>query len=339
MKKYDIYSLGNALVDLEFEVTDAELKELGVEKNVMTLIDKRKHHELIEDLDGIKHAKASGGSGANSVACAQVLGAETYFTCRVGHDASGHFFYDDFHAKGVHTNLKNQDPMEGITGKCIVMLTPDAERTMCTFLGVADQYNENDIDFDALGNSTYLYTEGYAVASPHSKAAVKKAFAFAQENGVLTAGSLSDPNMVKFFRDDLVDMLNGSVDLLFCNKEEALLFCQTKSIDEAKETLKQFAKTYVITLGAKGSVAYDGSELHYSPCPTLDTPVVDTLGAGDTFAGAFLYALSKGYDYKTANELANIAGGVLVTKLGPRINTDDAETILAAHKTQKEKVV
>lgn len=330
MSTFDIYSLGNALVDLEFEVTEDELKSLSVGKSVMTLIDANRHRELVDDLDGFKHAKACGGSGANSIAAAQVLGAKTYFTCRVGNDITGDFFYEDFHAKGVTTNLKTEGRPEAHTGKCIVMLTPDAERSMCTYLGVADQYTAEDIDKDALLHSKFLYAEGYASTSAPSRNAVEKALQIARENNIKTAISLSDPNIVMHFRNELLEMMNGKLDIIFSNRDEALLFCQTEDIDEAIETMKKYANTFAITLGKTGSVAYDGQTMHYST--RYKTTPVSTLGAGDTFAGAFLYALSQGQSYKDANELANVAGGVIVSKFGPRINEEDAKFILATAK-------
>ncbi len=330
MKTFDIYSLGNALVDLEFEVTEKELQALGLPKNVMTLINEEQHHQLIDDLDGFKHAKACGGSGANSIAAAQVLGAKTYFTCCVGDDASGDFFYQEFRNKGVVTNLTEKNRTPAITGKCIVLLTPDTERTMCTFLGVADQYTARDIDRNALMHSTFLYAEGYAATSTPSRLAVIAAQKIARENGVLTALSLSDPNVVMHARHLLIEMMYNKPDILFSNRAEALLFCQTDDIDEAKEHMKRYAKTFAITLGKYGSVTFDGEAFHYST--RYPTTPVDTLGAGDTFAGAFLYALSKGYSYKKANELANIAGGVIVSKFGPRIDERDATLILEKSK-------
>ncbi len=334
MSKFDIYSLGNALVDLEFEVTEAQLSTLKVGKSLMTLIDEERHHQLIDDLDGFKHAKACGGSGANSIAAAQVLGATTYFTCRVGNDITGNFFYEDFHSKGVETNLKAEGRPDAITGKCIVMLTPDAERSMCTFLGIADQYTDEDIDQDALLNSKFLYAEGYASTSEPSRKAVVKALKIARNNNIKTSLSLSDPNIVMHFREELLEMMNGKVDIIFSNRDEALLFCQTDDIDEALETMKQYANTFAVTLGKNGSVAYDGKEMHYSH--RYKTTPISTLGAGDTFAGAFLYALSKGQSYKEANEIANVAGGVIVSKFGPRINEEDAALILSTAKERQE---
>lgn len=327
MSQFDIYSLGNALVDLEFEVTEAELSKLGIKKNLMTLINKKEHRQLLDSLDGFKHAKACGGSAANSIAAAQLLGAKTFYTCRVAKDDIGQFFHDGFRTKGVQTNLDHNGHCDtGITGKCIVLLTPDAERTMCTFLGVADSYSETDINEDALKNSKYLYTEGYSVTSEASKQSVNRAFALARNHGVKTSVSLSDPNIAMYFRDALKALMEDPVDILFCNQEEAFIFCETRDLDVATEILKKYAKTYAITLGSKGSMIFDGQRSHH--CSRHSITVVDTLGAGDTFAGAFLYALSQGYTYPQAGKLANIAAGILVSKFGPRIDETDAKTIM-----------
>jgi sugar/nucleoside kinase (ribokinase family) len=293
----------------------------------MTLIDKREHRQLLDSLDGFKHAKACGGSAANSIAAAQLLGARTFYSCRVAKDDIGQFFHDGFTSRGVKTNLDHNGHCdEGITGKCIVLLTPDAERTMCTFLGVADTYTENDIDEEALKNSKYLYAEGYSVTSEPSTKSVKHAFKIARENGVKTSIALSDPNIAMHFRDGLKDMMSEPVDILFSNQEEALIFADTRDLDEAVETLKRYAKTFAITLGSKGSMIFDGKDTHH--CPRHPITVVDTLGAGDTFAGTFLYALSQDYSYHQAGKLANIAAGTLVSKFGPRIDAEDAKKIL-----------
>src|SRR3990172_5671368 len=158
---YDIYGVGNALVDLEFEVSDAQLRSLNIDKGVMTLIDQDRYEQLIDDLQGLKHAKASGGSGANSIITAQLLGAKTFYSCRVANDELGEFYYRDLHNKGVTTNLDENNRAAGITGKCLVMLTPDAERSMSTYLGISADLSAKELREQAISTSKFIYSEGY----------------------------------------------------------------------------------------------------------------------------------------------------------------------------------
>ena len=329
MKQFQVYGIGNALVDIDFEVTMSTLTRLNIAKGVMTLIDEPTHHRLLEELDGVKHLKACGGSAANTLFTVQQLGARTFYSCKVGDDAAGDFFYHDMIAHGIHTNLY-EIPRHGVTGKCIVMVTPDADRTMNTFLGVSSSFSREQLSETALSNSEYLYIEGYLVASPLGCEAAMIAREMAERHQVKTAITLSDPNMVTYFKEGLCAIIGEQVDLLFANESEALLFTGTDKLDEAKELLKQYAKTFVITLGGQGALIYNGHE--YMHIPAYDVPVVDTVGAGDVFAGTFLYAISQGFSYFEAGKLASFAGSKVVSKFGPRltgIEIQDVRNLIA----------
>lgn len=325
-KKYDILSIGDALVDLEFNVNENFLKELNLPKGKMTLIDHETYHNLIEDLIGIQHVKACGGSAANSIITAQLLGATTFYCGRVAKDEYGQFFYEDLKDKGVSTNIDKKKQYDGHTGKCIVMLTPDGERTMSTFKGISEYLSLTDLCDQTIQNSKYLFTEGYLVTLPSTFAVALKAHELAYQYGIKRVLSLSDCNVIKKFKNNLLLLMKNPVDLLFCNEQEALDFCQTTNLEKAKTILLQYAKTFTVTLGKKGSITYDGHQSFYSPA--IKTDFVDSLGAGDIFAGTFLYGLSRGYSYEAANRLSNIAASRIVSKTGPRINQHDAEHIL-----------
>src|SRR5579871_6801850 len=165
MKQYHVYGIGNALVDIDFEVSTKTLERLNIDKGVMTLIDESTHHRLLEELDGVKHLKACGGSAGNTLYTLQQLGGKSFYSCKVGNDEAGDFFYHDLVLHGIHTNL-HEDHREGITGKCIVLVTPDADRTMNTFLGATSNFSKSQLSETALKNAEYLYIEGYLVASP-----------------------------------------------------------------------------------------------------------------------------------------------------------------------------
>ncbi len=320
MKQFQVYGIGNALLDIDFEVSEETIKRMQITKGAMTLIDEATHHRLLEELDGIKHLKACGGSAANTLFTLQQLGAKTFYSCKVGADESGDFFYRNLLKQGIHTNL-HESERTGVTGKCIVLVTPDADRTMNTFLGVTYEFSTQELSETALMNAEYLYIEGYLVASPTASVAAIEAVKMARKHHVKTALTLSDPNMVRYFRDGLNALLSEPVDLLFCNEDEALLFADTTDMNVAKEYLKRYAKNFVITLGGQGAVIFNGKDyLHINAHKTI---VVDTVGAGDVFAGAYIYGLTFGFNHLEAGNLASFAASKVVAKFGPRL--DEAE--------------
>lgn len=316
MKKYHVYGIGNALVDLDFEVSVATLERLNIDKGLMTLIDEAKHHFLLEELDGVKHLKACGGSAANTMYTLQQMGAKTFYSCKIGNDEAGDFFYSNLVSQGIDNNL-HESGRDGETGKCIVLVTPDADRTMNTFLGATFTFSKNQLSEDALNSAQFLYIEGYLVASPSAREASILARQMAKQYNIKTAITLSDPNMVTYFRQGLYEIIGDYVDILFCNEDEAKLFTETDNIEQAAEKLKTFAKTFVITLGGRGALVFNGTET--SHVFAYKTTVVDTVGAGDVFAGVFLYCITHGYDYFHAADLANYAAAKVVAQFGPRL--------------------
>lgn len=324
MKQYDVYAIGNAMVDIDFEISENTVTRLNLAKGLMTLIDEATHHRLLEELDGIKHLKSCGGSAANTIITLQQLGANTFYSCKVGNDESGDFYHSDLIANGIHTNL-NHNTREGITGKCIVLVTPDAERTMNTFLGISAQFSKKELSEEALKNSEYLYIEGYLVASPLGLEASISARQMAEKHNVKTAISLSDPNMTTYFKNGLCNIIGDKVDILFCNEPEALIFTNKSTLTDAQEELKKFARTFVITLGGEGSLVYDGNT--FSRVSAHKVNVVDTVGAGDVFAGAFLYGITHGYSYPEAGALASLSASKVVSKFGPRLNAEEVEAV------------
>lgn len=333
MKNYHVYGIGNALLDLDFEVSVATLERLKIDKGVMTLIDEDKHHFLLEELDGIKHLKACGGSVANTLFTVQQMGGKAFYSCKIGNDDAGDYFYRDLLANGIHTNL-HECERDGVTGKCIVMVTPDADRTMNTFLGATLNFSTKQISETAIKNAEYLYIEGYLVASATAREAAILARKLAREHHVKTALSLSDPNMVTYFKQGLLDIIDGQVDILFCNEDEARLFTGASEIDEVTECLKQYTKTFVITLGARGALVFNGTEI--SHVLSYETTVVDTVGAGDVFAGVFLYAITHDYSYFHAVDLANFAASKVVAKFGPRLTNEEIEEVALRVKERSQ---
>jgi len=250
----------------------------------------------------------------------------------VASDETGIFYRDDLIQHGVDTNLSTENLVEGETGKCLVMVTEDADRTMNTFLGVTANIDYQQVNEAALLNSDYLYIEGYLASSPIALEAACKAMRFARENQIKTAFSLSDPNMVKFCRQGLSDIIGEGVDLLFCNFDEATEYSNMDDLDKAINHLAQYAKTVVVTLGAKGALINHQESADSSQSIKIvghKVEAIDTNGAGDLFAGSFLHGLCQGFSLQQAGELASFASAQLVTEFSPRLSDENLDKVRA----------
>ncbi|MEH6634765.1 MAG: adenosine kinase [Halioglobus sp.] len=328
MKKYMAYGVGAALVDTEIKVQDSDLAQMNVEKGLMTLVDQDRRAELLAHLEGhlVKASHASGGSAGNSMIAAAQFGAPTFMSCKVSDDADGDIYLADLEAAGVDHNLTGERAT-GITGKCLVLITPDAERSMNTYLGISETLSTEQLDAQAIASSEYLYIEGYLVTSPTGRAAAIKAREIAEAAGVKTSLSFSDPGMVEFFRDGMAEIIGARVNLVFCNEAEAMGWAQSDNREVAIEKLKQIADNFVITLGSAGALTYDGVSL--TEIPPHKVQAVDSNGAGDMFAGAFLYAITRGEDFPTAGRFASLAAGKIVANYGPRLAAADYPALRA----------
>lgn len=327
-KKYDVYGVGNALVDIEYEVSPELLQQLKIDKGVMTLLDEDSQNHILENLKNLHCHKSCGGSAANTIVAISQLGGKAFYSCKVANDEFGDFYIKDLLNSQVDTNLKNGDRQSGITGKCLVLVTPDADRTMNTFLGITEKFSTQELVLEALVDSEYLYIEGYLVTSPTGKEAAIKAREIAEKAGVKTTMSLSDYNMVKFFKDGLLDMIGPGLDLIFANESEALELADTQDFQVAVDKLKTLSKKFAITRGSKGSVVFDGQKLIEIAAPQVKA--VDTVGAGDMYAGAFLYGITKGMSYEEAGKLASAAASKVVTSYGPRLKTEELKALVTA---------
>jgi sugar/nucleoside kinase (ribokinase family) len=325
MRKYNVYGIGNALVDMEYEVDVDDLEKLRIDKGVMTLVDEAHQSEIMEHLKEHHHQKGSGGSAANSLIAVGQLGGKGFYSCKVANDALGHFYMDDLIAGGVDTN-HHTDKEDGHTGRCVVLVTPDTDRTMVTHLGVSGGFSSRELVPDTIRESDFFYIEGYLVTSESARAAAMEGRQIAEGAGVKTAISLSDPNMVTFFKDGLKEMIGGGVDLIFANEAEAVGMAETDHLEAAVAFLKKLSREFAITRGPKGALVYDGRDM--IEIDPVAVEAVDTVGAGDMFAGAFLYGLTRGWDHKRSGDLAAAASAKLVTSLGPRISTGETREIL-----------
>lgn len=324
-KSYHVYGLGNALVDMEYSVDDAFLAHHDIAKGHMTLVDEERQFLLTSELAGVEGKRGSGGSAANTLIAASGFGARAYYSCKVADDEAGRFFVRDLEAAGVATNAHNHHEA-GVTGRCLVLITPDAERTMNSFLGISVTLNAREVDEAALLDSELLYMEGYLCSSDSARQAVIHARELARAKGVKLFATLSDPSMVEIFRPQLAAMIGERVDHLFCNEDEAFGWTGTDRIDDAVEALRNQADSFCITRGAKGSLVFDGQRRIDIAAEAVTA--IDTNGAGDIYAGAFIYGLTHGYGYEGAGRLANRAAARLITRFGARLPFEEHRELL-----------
>lgn len=332
MAKVDLFAIGNALIDQEFTVSDEFLTQQNLQKGTMQLTDGPSQANLFQKLKDSQTYKgqASGGSAANTTVAFSALGASAFYACRVGNDELGSIYLKGLNDAGIFTSEKSVS--QGVTGTCMVLVSDDSERTMHTYLGITAELTEAQIDFSPLNTAQWLYIEGYLSTSESAQNAVKQARQIARANGVKIALTLSDPAMVQYARAGLSELLGDGVDVLFCNEQEAMMYTQTESIENAMSQLKSLSKTVIITLGAEGALV--SSESETLKVQGRKVTAVDTNGAGDSFAGTFLYALNSGKDLQTSTELAILISSQVVSQFGPRLDVSDYAKLLTEFHTE-----
>jgi sugar/nucleoside kinase (ribokinase family) len=298
----------------------------------MTLIDAPRRAELLKHVQGIEAHRTGGGSAGNTVVAVSQLGGRAFYSCRVADDELGDFYTQDLLAHRVATNLTHTQAPEGQTGMCMVMVTPDAERSMSTFLGATADIDATALQPLDIVKSKVYYMEGYLAASPTGLDAALKGRAIAREAGVALATTLSDMTMINFCRAGLDAMVGnvetGTLDYLFCNEEEAQVWCGTEDFAEICQRLSSQARVVCVTRSAKGCVVLEGGT--HTDVPAAKVRAVDTNGAGDMFAGAFLYAVTNGYDHAQAAWLANQCAGRVVSQVGNRLDQKSIDELKLA---------
>ena len=326
MTSVDLFAIGNALIDQEFKVSDEFLTQHNLQKGTMQLTDGDQQANLYTQLkqSEVYKGQASGGSAANTTVAFSALGGTAFYGCRVGNDELGKIYLDGLNEAGIQTTAKSVS--EGVTGTCMVLVSPDSERTMQTYLGITAELSAEQIDFEPLKTAQWLYIEGYLSTSATARAAVKQAREIARAHQVKIALTLSDPAMVQYAREGLNELLDDGVDLLFCNQQEAMMYTETTTVEDALAKLKLHSKYVVITLSAEGAII--SSEQETIRVSGRAVTAVDANGAGDAFAGSFLYALNTGENLQTAAELAILISSEVVSQFGPRLANQDYAQLL-----------
>jgi len=314
----DIVGIGNAIVDVLTTTDDSVLERLSLNKGSMTLIDANKAKELYEITTN--RIQRSGGSVANSLACIAQLGGKTAFIGRVKNDELGEIFTEEISTTG--TIFKTPTSSVGpSTARCIIFITPDAQRTMCTYLGASVLLEPRDLDFSAVREAKILYLEGYLWDNPAAKDAFIKAAEIAKNAGRKVALSLSDSFCVNRHRESFVKLVENHIDILFANDDEIKALYKTSSLNTAIEELKKTCDLAAITIGKKGSILISsGKEINIDPF--IFGKAIDTTGAGDLYAGGFLKGLADGLKPEISARIGSICAGHIVTQLGSRSNTD-----------------
>ena len=320
--KYDISALGNALVDTQYKVSHEFLSSVGLEADSMTLASAEEQAPIIEKLlsMGAESVSDCGGSATNSLVAAANYGSKCHHVCRVADDEDGRKYLESLRSAGVeHIGISSENS-EMPTGKCLILVTPDAKRTMSSMLGVSAFLGSSDIDYDVVENSKIFYIEGYMVTSDDNFNAVISVLEHLKGKDTIKALSLSDAGIVHGFKDKFKQIESYGIDMIFCNDDEAIAFSDANDVMEAVEFFKSKAYMTAITKGAEGSVVVkDGAEIHADAQKI--TPV-DTNGAGDMFAGSFMHAYLQNHDIQTCAEFSNFASSKIVETFGPRLNKD-----------------
>ena len=321
MTKYDVYGIGNALVDIEYRVADEDLRKLNIEKGCRVLIDQPRCAELSNALTDKPCRRISGGSVANSLVALGQMGSRAYLSCAVANDDAGQCFIDDLADNNVASQRWELESQQASTGECFVFVTPDAERSMNTYLGISGDIRFDQYCIDAISASRWVLIEGYLACEPHSCEVAALTRQTAVAKNVRIALTLSDPNVVAHFKTELETIAGKQIDCLFANELEALSFSAAKNLQQALPLLQQISQTVCITRGKEGALIATGDDIF--EIPAIATKVIDTNGAGDMFAGIFLHGISSGMSAAQAGELAVKAAAKVVAQFGPRLTAGD----------------
>ena len=318
-KKYQVVGIGNAMVDVLAHCDDAFLETNGIQKSIMQLTDMARGVELYGLVGPAK--EISGGSAANSIAGVAHLGGRTAYVGKVKDDQLGAIFAHDLRAQGAvyETALAPKDH-EAETGRCIVLVTPDGERSMNTYLGVTEFLSPSDIDEAMMADADWIFLEGYRFDGPDSHEAFAKAITACKAAGGKVSITLSDPFCIERHRAAFSEMLKDHVDLLFANRAEIHSMYENDDFDAALAMAAADVETVVCTEGDQGAHILSGGQRWH--VPAVPTTVVDATGAGDLFAGAFLWGLAEGYDLETCGRMGCIGGSEVISHIGARVEAD-----------------
>ena len=323
--RFDVVGIGNAIVDVLAHADEKFLAQFELTKGAMTLIDSDRASVLYENMSPA--VECSGGSAANTIACLASLGGQGAFIGKVSKDQLGNIFRHDIRSLGIA--FETAASVGGVsTARCLIFVTPDADRTMQTFLGACVELGPADIDADMISSAQVTYLEGYLWDPPGAKQAFTKAADLAHAADRLVALSLSDPFCVDRYRDEFRDLVEQHIDVVFANEDEVCSLYQVDTFDDALQQVRGHCKIAALTRSEKGSVIISGDEFHVIDAEPVEQ-VVDTTGAGDAYAAGFLYGLTQGKPLDECGRLGGIASAEVISHFGARPETPLNELAVA----------
>ena len=320
---HDITAIGNALVDTQFKVEQGFLDEIGMKPDEMVIQSRDEQNAILDKLLGLdlESVVDCGGSATNSLVAASYFGSSCHHVCKLNDDEDGNKYLKSLSEAGIdHIGISSNDQSTP-TGKCLVLVTPDAARTMCSTLGISEYLSEEDVNLEYIQKSKVFYIEGYMVTSDSNFNSVIKSLDSLKGFGTKKALSLSNDGIVHGFRDRFEEILTYGIDFVFGNRDEALAITGAENIGDAIEALKEKDFTTVITDGPDGSLIITGENVIKSD--GLEVKAVDTNGAGDMFAGAFMHAMLGGKELRECGSFANLAASKIVQTFGPRLKKEE----------------
>jgi len=325
MAQYDVFGVENSLVDIQAFVSDVFLDDIGVNKSIMHLVDEERSRSILRRLEGLPTEIVPGGSCANTMRTVAFLGGQSVYTGSVADDLYGRIFEDKLHSFGVKTITKWLT--HGMTGSCVILTTPDAERTMNTHLGVCREITKADIDLDVLKASRVFYTTGYMWDTDEQKAAAIFAMEHAKRFGLKISFDIADPFLVERNRGEFPEIIKEYVDILFGNAQEVMMLTDIDSPLEAGKALRHRGSIVTVKLGKSGSYVITDTVEKVASFPV---DAIDSTGAGDAYAGGFLYAYCQNKPLAECARVANYIASRMVTVKGMGFHDLNQAAIQAA---------
>ncbi|MBT4351231.1 adenosine kinase [archaeon] len=314
--KYDVYGIGNPIIDLTIKVTDSDIESLGLDKGTMHLIDENRRSEILNFLKDKEVQSFPAGSCPNTIMGLSSLGSNSIINGRIGNGNLSKQYINEIEGINVISRLKSS---EGVTGTSIILITPDSQRTMNTFLGNCRKFSKEDIDIEAIKESKFLYFTGYMWDTDSQKEACNYAMKIAKENGVKFVFNLADPNLVLRNKDELFNFILDKVDFLISNEEE-IIALMGEDYESAIKDLENKITGIVVTMGENGSKIKHKGSTHL--VDSFKVSAVDSTGAGDMYTSGFLYGMSLGIPVENAAKIGSYFASKIVSQLGTKINDE-----------------
>lgn len=324
--KFDVYGIGNAIVDLLVFVDDFFLNEISLQKGYMTLSNSKEQAFLLKLLENHKIQMVAGGSAANSMTAMANLGGQAFYVGKIAKDPYGEFYRLNLLEEGVHFDVHPVSENEGSTATCIVLITPDAERTMSTHLGASILLSVKDISEDTIKESKIVYVEGYLWLNQNTQEAAKKTIKLAKQYSIPVSFTFSDPFVVRQFREEFYFLTRSQdFDILFMNAEEAISFTETSNLHNALGFLKNFNNILYVTNNKHGAFVIENHQVY--EVSGFPVQALDSTGAGDAFAGGVLFGLTHNYDTRESAKIGNFLASEIVQIQGARLKKNYKEII------------